>query len=262
MQLLARNCLLSQILAGKYLRKPKKNRGAHAPAVLSNTVSLLRREAADECAPVRIDCSRRIRDVLVAHPDGAVLIRHRGGVIAPTSDAVAGPELRVASESVVGQYAGAGNPDCARAVHVNRRVPSAREEVQSHYAECHHASSLIVDRHRREHYILLITTVDCDIALVDHRGRYCSPTQRWGKDEPGCRRAHRSVLRFCRGAQCGPELAVRQDNLLQAVIVRRDQFFVVFKGHPQREWSGILLCLWRNAVRLRIHYSINQGKVW
>ena len=135
-----------------------------------NTVQLLRCVAADERTPIRIHGPRRIRDVLVTHPDGAVFVRRCRRVITPASDAAAGAELRVTSEPIVRECAGAGNPDCARAVHVNRRVPSAGEEVRSDYAECHQAFALTVDPYRGKHYVLLIGAIDRDITLVDYRG--------------------------------------------------------------------------------------------
>src|SRR5438128_10297583 len=98
---------------------PRKKARALTPLLLSNIVPLLRREAADERAPVRIHGSRRIRDVLVAHPDSATFIGNGGGVVAPASHAVAGAELRIPGEAVVWQCTGAGNPDCACAVDVN-----------------------------------------------------------------------------------------------------------------------------------------------
>src|SRR5438045_1781851 len=153
----------------------KKSRDTYVPA--SNAVALLRREAANERTPISIRGPEGIRDVFVPHPDRAVLIGDCGGVVAPTPYAAAGAELSVSGEAVIGQCAEGGNPDCTCAIHVNRGVACAGKQVQSDHAERHYAFALAVDRHRRKQHVLLVGTVNRDVALVDHRSRNRAPTE-------------------------------------------------------------------------------------
>ena len=188
-------------------------------------------------------------DVLGPHPDPAVGVCDSGGVIAPAGDSVAAFSL-VAGEPVLWQLSAAGDEDRAGMSMPQRRVGGAGEVAWAAQAERHDSPT---PRRHSDGRVVDVRAAGGKVPLSRHRGREAARHRR-AHDEEGDPRARRTNALRDRGVHPRPQLAVGEDDLVHAIVVRGDELERIAQRCAERTRPRLL----GRVRRLRVELGWNH----